>query len=153
MYPFFCAFNFFYYLCVMENSRKIGKAILDKNIKFIKKITKDMLIKPLQNDGYYFDSDLNNSVIKIKSIRKYKNRCTIWSNDQEQYVYEIDVIVDMRSDNNYWLKNSYCQRYSRRYNNYYRSGILSAVSQELKYFTIDNRDDITISKIEYKSFS
>lgn len=133
----------------MENGSKLGRAISDNYIKAVKKLTKNMQIKPLQNDGYYLDGDLNNSVIKIKSIRKYKNRCTIWSNNQEQYVYEIDVIVDMRHQG-WYQSNEYCQRYSRRYNNYYRSGILSAVLQELKYFTIDNRNDVVISKIEYK---
>ena len=134
----------------MKNDSKLGKAILDKEIKLVKKLTKNMTIKPLQNDGYYMDSDLNNSVIKIKSIRKYINRCTIWSNNKEQYVYEIDVIVDMKSQG-WYGSNRYCQRYARRYNNYYRSCILGAITQELKYFGIDNYNmNVTISKIEYK---
>ena len=113
---FFCALNFFIYLCCMENKDKLGKVILDKEIKLVKKLTKNMEIKPLQNDGYYLDSDLNSSVIKIKSIRKYKHRRTQWSNNQEQYVYEIDVIVDMRTQG-WYGSNEYCQRYARRYNN------------------------------------
>jgi hypothetical protein len=135
----------------MENNNKLGKVILDKEIKLVKKLTKNMEIKPLQNDGYYLDSDLNNSVIKIKSIRKYKHRRIQWSNNQEQYVYEIDVIVDMNKSQGWYGSNGYCQRYARRYNNYYRSGILSAITQELKYFGIDNHEmNVVISKIKYK---
>ena len=112
-----------------------------------------MLIRPLQNDGYYLDSDLNNSVIKIKSVRKYSHRHTQWLENKEKYVYEIDVIVDMRSQGEYYYygSNQYCQRNAKRHNKYYRNAILGAVTQELKYFGIDNREmNIVVSKIEYK---
>jgi hypothetical protein len=130
----------------MKNNDKIGKAILDTHIKSIKKLTKNMIITPSQNDGYYFDNDLNNSAIKIKSIRKYKYKYE----QSNRYVYEVDVIVDMRNDR-WFICNSYCKRYAKRYNGYYRRGILGAVSQELKYFGIDDCDvNMVISKIEYK---
>ena len=136
----------------MENNNKTGRAIIDNQIKAVKKLTKNMEIRPQKNDGYYLDSDLRNSVFKIKSVRKYKSRNTIWSDNKEQYVYEVDVIVDMKSDTGqYYLSNNYCQRYAKRYNNYYRTCILHAVLNELKYFGIDNRDhfNIVISKIQY----
>jgi hypothetical protein len=130
----------------MENNDKIGKAILDTHIKSIKKLTKNMIITPSQNDGYYFDNDLNNSAIKIKSIRKYKYKYE----QSNTYVYEVDVIVDMRTTR-WFINNSYCTKYAKRYNRYFRGGILGAVTQELKYFGIDNREmNIAISKIEYK---
>ena len=130
----------------MENNNKLGKVILDKEIKLVKKLTKNMEIKPLQNDGYYLDSDLNSSVIKIKSIRKYKYKYE----QSNTYVYEVDVIVDM-CNARWFINNSYCTRYAKRYNGYYRRCILGAVTQELKYFGIDNREmNIVISKIEYK---
>lgn len=51
----------------------------------------------------------------------------------------------------WFINNSHCTRYAKRYNGYYRRCILGAVSQELKYFGIDNREmNIVISKIEYK---
>jgi hypothetical protein len=137
----------------MENGDKIGRSISDTHIKAIKKLTKNMLITTSHNDGYYLDSDLTNSVIKIKSIRKYKHKRTEWSANQERYVYEIDVIVDMRPEGNYLYHgtNRYCQKNARRYNRYYRRAILGAVIQELKYFGIDNLEmDVEISKIEYK---
>ena len=136
----------------MVNDDKIGKAISDKHIKAVKNLTKNMLITPSQNDGYYLDSDLNNSVIKIKSVRKYSHRHTLWLENKEKYVYEIDVIVDMRAKGEYFYygTNRYCQRNAKRYNKYYRNAILGAVSQELKYFGIDNREmNIVISKIQY----
>ena len=135
----------------MENNDKTGRVILDKHIKAVKKLTKNMEIRPQQNDGYYMDSDLRNAVFKIKSIRKYKHRRTHWSDNKEQYVYEIDVIVDMRTQPGfYYNSNSYCQRYARRYNNWYRRCILNALISELKYFNIDNRNcDVVISKIQY----
>jgi hypothetical protein len=133
----------------MENSNKLGKVILDKEIKLVKKLTKNIEIKPLKNDGYYLDNDLTNSSIKIKSIRKYKHRRIQWSSNQEQYVYEIDVIVDIKSQG-WYVSNAYCQRNARRYNNYYRNGILGAVMQELKYFGFDNHEmNVVISKIQY----
>lgn len=135
----------------MENKYKTGKHILDNNIKAVKKLTKDIEIKFYKNDGYYFDNDLKDAVVKIKSIRKYKHIRTTWSDNQEQYAYEVDVIVDMRNGN-YYYSNNYCSRHSRRCNNYYRNSILGTVLQELKYFSIDGRDDVNISKIEYKSF-
>lgn len=136
----------------MENKYKTGKHILDKHIKAVKKLTKDTEIKFYKNERYYFDDDLKGAVVKIKSIRKYKHRRTVWTDNQEQYVYEVDVIVDMRNSS-YYYSNDYCTRHSRRCNGYFRSGILGTVLEELKYFSIDSRDDVNISKIEYKSFS
>ena len=136
----------------MENKYKTGKHILDNHIKAVKKLTKDTEIKFYKNDGYYFDDDLKGAVVKIKSIRKYKHIRTTWSDNQEQYAYEVDVIVDMRNSS-YYYSNNYCRRHARRCNGYFRNGILGTVLQELKYFSIDGRDDVNISKIEYKSFS
>jgi hypothetical protein len=135
----------------MENNDKTGRAILDNHIKAVKKLTKNMEIRPRQNDGYYMDSDLRNSVFKIKSIRKYKHIRTIWTDNQEQYVYEIDVIVDMRTETTrYYQSNFYCQRYAKRYNSWYRRCILGAMLSELKYFGIEDRNSsIVISKIQY----
>jgi hypothetical protein len=137
----------------MENDNKTGRAISDNHIKAVKKLTKNMEIRPQQNDGYYMDSDLRNTVFKIKSIRKYKHRRTQYSNNQEQYVYEVDVIVDMRTEPAvYYQSNRYCQRHAKRYNKWYRGCILGAVTQELKYFGIDNREmNVVISKIEYNN--
>jgi hypothetical protein len=130
----------------MKNDDKIGRAISDTHIKSVKKLTKNMIITPSQNDGYYLDNDLNNSAIKIKSIRKYKYKYE----QSNTYVYEVDVIVDMRNAR-WFINNSYCTRYAKRYNGYYRRCILGAVSQELKYFGIDDCDvNMVISKIEYK---
>jgi hypothetical protein len=133
----------------MKNDYKIGKAITDKHIKIVKKITKDMSISVYKNYNYYVDSDLLDSAIKISSIRKYKHEKTQWSDNKELYTYEIDVIVDMRSEQN-WKNNNYCQRNATRYNRYYRTSIYNSVLEYLKYFGIDKSDNPTISKIQYK---
>jgi len=132
----------------MKNDDKSGKAISDTHIKSVKKLTKNMIITPSQNDGYYLDNDLNNSAIKIKSIRKYKYKYKYTQSNT--YVYEVDVIVDIRNTR-WFINNSYCKRYAKRYNGYYRRSILGAVTQELKYFGIDNCEmNVVISKITYK---
>jgi hypothetical protein len=133
----------------MKNDYKIGRAITDKHIKIVKKITKDMVISVYTNHNYYVDRDLLDSVIKISSIRKYKHEKTQWLDNQELYTYEIDVIVDMRSEQN-WKNNNYCQRNATRYNRYYRVSIYNSVLEYLKYFGIDKSDNLTISKIQYK---
>jgi hypothetical protein len=135
----------------MENDDKTGRAISDNHMKAVKKLTKNMEIRPQQNDGYYMDSDLRNSVFKIKSIRKYKHIRTTWSVDQEIFIYEIDVIVDMRTELAfYYQSNRYCQRYAKRYNKWYRRCILGAILNEIKYFGIEERSSsVVISKIQY----
>lgn len=133
----------------MKNVEKTGKAILDKHIKFIKKKTKDTVINAHQDLYSYLDSDLNSAVVKIKSIRKYKHIRTTWSDNKEQYVYEVDVIVDMRASK-WYRNNSYCQQYAKRFNSNYRYSLRYVVLDDLKYFGIDKSDNVVISKIEYK---
>jgi hypothetical protein len=135
----------------MVNNKKIGKAISDKHIKAVKKLTKDLLIKPSFGSGY-IDEDLQNSVLKITSVRKYKHERTIWSKNQDQYVYEVDVIVDMKAnEGSYYNSNRYCQQYAKKHNKWWRSSILRIVIGQLKYFNIDDREmNVVISKIEYK---
>jgi len=125
---------------------KVGKAIIDNDIKVIKKIFKNLLLNPDFNDpkSYLIDSDLRNSTIKVTSIRKYKRY--LRSND---FTYEVDVIVDM-GNTDFWRSNTYAQRRARRSNNYYRSGILKTVKDQLKYFGIGLNDDVKIIKIKYE---
>ena len=125
---------------------KVGKAIIDNDIKMIKKIFKNLLLNPDFSDpkAYLIDSDLKNSTIKVTSIRKYKRY--LRSND---FTYEVDVIVDM-GNTDFWRSNTYAQRRARRSNNYYRSGILKTVKDQLKYFGIGLNDDVKIIKIKYK---
>lgn len=136
----------------MENNDKIGRAISDKEMKTVKKLVKNcVFIGPKCIPNEYFDTDLVNAKIKIANIRKYKSRRTRWSNDQEQYVYEIDVIVDMNTSD-YFRSNYRCQSRSRRFNAWYRSSILKILNYEsyLKYLNIDIKNDSIISKITYQ---
>jgi hypothetical protein len=125
---------------------KVGRVIIDNDIKMIKKIFKNLLLNPDFNDpkSYLIDSDLRNSTIKVTSIRKYKRY--LRSND---FTYEVDVIVDMGT-HEFWRSNTYAQRRARRSNNYYRSGILKTVKDQLKYFGIGLNDDVKIIKIKYE---
>jgi len=50
----------------MENPYKLGKHILDKHIKVVKKFTKDVEIKFYKNESYYFDNDLKDAVVNEK---------------------------------------------------------------------------------------
>lgn len=136
----------------MENNDKIGRAISDKEIKTVKKLVKNQVFTcPNIIPNEHFDSDLKGSKIKIANIRKYKSRRTRWSNDQEEYVYEIDVIIDMNTAD-YYRSNYRCQSRSRMFNRWYRSSILKILNYEshLKYLNIDLKNDSIISKITYQ---
>lgn len=136
----------------MENKDKIGNAISDKQMKTIKKLVKDQVfIGPENLLNVYYDSDLKGVKIKIANIRKYKHARTRWSDNQEQYAYEIDVIVDMNTTD-YYRSNYRCQSKSRMFNGWYRSSILGILNSEsnLKYCNIDVKNESVISKITYK---
>ena len=136
----------------MENNDKIGRAISDKEMKTVKKLVKNtVFIGPKSIPNEHFDTDLVNVKIKIANIRKYKSRRTLWSDNQEQYVYEIDVIVDMNTSD-YFRSNYRCQSRVRRYNAWYRNSILKILNYEsyLKYLNIDLKNDSIISKITYQ---
>jgi hypothetical protein len=96
------------------------------------------------NDAAY--SELDKAVVKIVNVRKYKN---IWGSS---FLYEFDVVVDMRSDSGYYIyTNRYCEKYKVRCNGYYRNKIKKIIANEIKYFGVDTHyDDVNIKKITYK---
>ena len=91
-------------------------------------------------------SELDKAVVKIVNVRKYKN---IWGSS---FLYEFDVVVDMRSDSTYYIySNQYCEKYKVRCNGYYRNKIGKIIANEIKYFGVDTHyDDVYIKKITYK---
>lgn len=128
----------------MEHSKKVDKAINDKNMKFVKKL--------LKKNPITFNSSIRSStdcVITITNIRKYKNLWFHKDNDKFVYdiqiykfVYEVDVIVNIT-----YLAHSYYSNV-RRLNRSVRSyRIESLIREELCYFNIE---DICISKISYE---
>ena len=123
---------------------KEGKAIRDTQIKAIKTHLKDNTIGFSGFD--YGWEELKNAVIKIVNVRKYKRN--YWSSN---FTFEFDVVVDMRYSEGYYYSNSYCERFKKRSNGYYRSRIAKALMNEIKYFGADQYGDyLEIKKITYK---
>jgi len=149
---FFCVIHFFIYLCGMENDYKIGRAIKDKEINFIKKYFKENTIEVNgRANGRYDRHDmLKSSVIKVKSIRKYENR--YYNN---RFAYEVDIELDIKNSPcvlnypAYYVKYQTTKR-TRSLNDYYRYELKEIIMDELKYFGFSQNDTV-ISKIKYIS--
>ena len=138
--PFFCALKIFAYLCFMKE----GKAIRDTQVKAIKMVLKEsnFELKQVDNAAY---SELDKEVVKIVNVRKYKNS---WGSS---FLYEVDVVVDMRVYGSYFYSNRYCERFKVRCNGYYRYKIEKIIANEIKYFGVDTHyDNVNIKKITYK---
>ena len=142
----------------MVNANKQGNVIKDKEIKTIKKLVKNITIETSgRTDGWKDNRGmLIGAKIKIKSVRKYKNK---WSWKNETFCYEVDIEVDITKSNYMDYSGSkYSVRYDlgrgiRSTNNYYRHSYEKYVIDELKYFGIDTRansSSVVISKIKYK---
>jgi hypothetical protein len=123
---------------------KEGKAIRDRQVKAIKMVLKEsnFELKQVDNAAY---SELDKAVVKIVNVRKYKNS---WGSS---FLYEVDVVVDMRMDGSYFYSNRYCERFKVRCNGYYRYKIEKIIANEIKYFGVDTHyDNVSIKKITYK---
>jgi hypothetical protein len=123
---------------------KEGKAIRDTQVKAIKMVLKEsnFELKQVDNSAY---SELDKAVVKIVNVRKYKNS---WGSG---FLYEVDVVVDMRSDSSYFYSNRYCERFKVRCNGYYRYKIEKVIANEIKYFGVDTHyDNVCVKKITYK---
>jgi hypothetical protein len=123
---------------------KEGKAIRDTQVKAIKMVLKEsnFELKQVDNAAY---SELDKAVVKIVNVRKYKNS---WGSS---FLYEVDVVVDMRMDGSYFYSNRYCERFKVRCNGYYRYKIEKIIANEIKYFGVDTHyDNVNIKKITYK---
>ena len=123
---------------------KEGKAIRDTQVKAIKMVLKEsnFELKQVDNAAY---SELDKAVVKIVNVRKYKNG---WGSG---FLYEVDVVVDMRVYGSYFYSNRYCERFKVRCNGYYRYKIEKIIANEIKYFGVDTHyDNVNIKKITYK---
>jgi hypothetical protein len=123
---------------------KEGKAIRDTQVKAIKMVLKEsnFELKQVDNAAY---SELDKAVVKIVNVRKYKNS---WGSS---FLYEVDVVVDMRVYGSYFYSNRYCERFKVRCNGYYRYKIEKIIANEIKYFGVDTHyDNVNIKKITYK---
>lgn len=124
---------------------KEGRAIRDTQVKAIKTVLKDSNFELTQTNNVAY-SELDKAVVKIVNVRKYKKS---WGSS---FLYEFDVVVDMRSDSVYYIySNRYCEKYKVRCNGYYRNKIEKVIANEIKYFGVDTHyDDVNIKKITYK---
>jgi hypothetical protein len=123
---------------------KEGRAIRDRQVKAIKMVFKEsnFELKQVDNAAY---SELDKAVVKIVNVRKYKNS---WGSS---FLYEVDVVVDMRVYGSYFYSNRYCERFKVRCNGYYRYKIEKIIANEIKYFGVDTHyDNVNIKKITYK---
>jgi hypothetical protein len=120
----------------MKHSKKYGKAINDKNMKFVKKLIKK---NPITFTSSI--STTNDCEVTITNIRKYQNLYTYKQTDK--FVYEVDIKVKL----NYKSRYQY-DRDNRRINNRVRGYRMeNLIREELCYFNIV---DICISKISYE---
>lgn len=121
----------------MKHANKLGKCILDKDMKFVKKLLNK---KPISFSGRY--SNDNDCVIKVVNIRKYV-AYAIRASDNIRFCYEVDVVVKLNKgifDYYYSASKSKNSRV-RRYKNEKK------LSEELEYF---NMVDVQISKITFE---
>ena len=139
-YTFFCAINFFIYLCGMEK----GKLIKDNQISIIKKFLCKNIFKM---DNRHNWVEYNNTIIKITSIRKYGHTFNDWY-ENKRYIYEVDVIVDMKCD--HWCyTNRYQKNNAREANRVSRRFIERTVNDEMKYFGLTKLDEVVVKKITW----
>jgi hypothetical protein len=120
---------------------KISKALKDNDVKAFKKI----LFNKLHNIEGHPDSwtELNNSVFKITNIRKYKSEH--WRTG-ENYTYEFDVIVDMKS-NGYSYTTRWNKRHPRTANRYYKKYVENTIREIVKHFGVMEDDITEVKKI------
>ena len=119
----------------MKHSKKVDRAISDKNMKFVKKLLKK---NPIIFDGHIRRQ--NDCTVTITNIRKYNN---LWSyKDSDKFVYEIDVHV-LLTDKSVWYRpeNRYINRRVRSYK------MENFIREELCYFGIN---DFCVSKITHE---
>jgi hypothetical protein len=120
----------------MKHANKFGRCILDKDIKFVKKLLNK---KPISFSGRYFND--NDCVIKVVGIRKYA-AFPLFSRDKTRFCYEVDVVVKL--SNKYILCYSSATHRNTKIRRYKNERLLR---EELAYF---NMDDIQISKITFE---
>jgi len=137
---FFCAIHFFIYLCGMEK----GKLVRDKQISVIKKFLSNSILPMSKTYNWV---ELENAIFKITNIRKYENPYNDYY-DQKRYIYEFDVIADMKHVGWTW-STAYCKRNARTANRFYRGKMEESINEDLKYFALNDVDQVVVKKITW----
>jgi hypothetical protein len=121
-----------------------GKLVKDSQISVIKKfLSKNVL--PM--DKSYNWDELENAVFKITNIRKYEHPYNDYYGEK-RYIYEFDVIADMKYQGWTW-STAYCKRFPRTTNRFYRGNMERTISEELKYFALNDIDHVVVKKITW----
>jgi hypothetical protein len=120
-----------------------GSLIKDKDIIIIKKFFLKKTFNLEKKIGW---DELDNAVFKITNIRKYEHFRNDYKNFTKRYVYEFDIIVDMKYEG-YAGSTKYNQRNTRKANGYYRRFVDMSINNELKYFGLSDLDSIFVKKI------
>jgi len=120
----------------MRHGNRIGRCILDKDMKFIKKLLKK---NPISFSGRYLSN--NDCVMEVVGVRKYV--ASSWrTTDKTRFCYEVDVVVKL--SNKHILKYSGAKHRNNRVRRYMNE---EKLLQELVYFNIS---DAQISKITFE---
>lgn len=120
----------------MKHPRKEGKAISDKDVKFIKKLLKK---NPIILEGKIYNS--GDCILEVTNIRKYNN-CWFYGTNAK-FVYEIDVKVK-KNENSRWGFYSNTNYKNRRIRSW---SVEKLLREELCYFNVE---DFCVSKISYE---
>jgi hypothetical protein len=120
----------------MKHSRKEGKIIADKDIKFVKKLLKK---NPIIFEGNIHIKD--DCLVEITNIRKYAN--VLYYGSNAKFVYEVDVKVK-KIQNSRWDLFGRTNYKNRRIRSWKMEQLFQ---EELCYFNIT---DFCISKISYE---
>ena len=122
-----------------------GKLVKDNQISVIKKfLSKNVL--PMEK-SYNWD-ELENAVFKITNIRKYEHPYNNYYTGEKRYIYEFDVIADMKYQGWTW-STGYCKRFPRTCNRFYRGKMEATIGEELKYFALNAIDHVVVKKITW----
>jgi len=120
----------------MKHPRKKGRAIVDKDIKFIKKLLKKT---PTIFEGNIHIKD--DCLIQITNIRKYENGW--WFGSNVKFVFEVDITVK-KTDKSRWSLYERTNYNNRRIRSWKME---KQFQEELCYFGIQ---DFCVSKISYE---
>ena len=125
----------------MKHRHKIGKCIKDKELKVVKLFLGDLNLMDNVKIPRYCDY-LNNSLVKIKSIRKYSNM--YYSNRKFCYEIDIDVTLDseMLRGYNYLLEGN-----NRKINNQIRYTLESSIRGRMNELGLVYNMNLVLDKI------
>ena len=125
----------------MKHRHKMGKCIKDKELRVIKLFLGDLNLMDNVKIPRYCDY-LTNSLVKIKSIRKYSNM--YYSNRKFCYEIDIDVTLDseMLRGYNYLLEGN-----NRKINNQIRYTLESSIRGRMNELGLVYNMNLVLDKI------